>query len=58
MLLPDVAAAVPSDPAIASTAIRTIAPHETGGNVDIKQLTAGATLYLPVYHPGEIVLGG
>ena len=48
------AAAVPSDPAIASTAIRTIAPHETGGNVDIKQLTAGATLYLPVYRPGGL----
>ena len=54
VLLPDVAAAVPSDPVIASTAIRTIAPHETGGNVDIKQLTAGATLYLPVYQPGGL----
>lgn len=54
VLLPDTAAAVPSDPAIASSAMRTIAPHETGGNVDIKQLTAGATLYLPVYQPGAL----
>ena len=54
VLPPDRASAVPSDPAIAATAIRTIAPHETGGNVDIKQLTAGTTLYLPVYQPGAL----
>ena len=54
VLPPDAAAAVPDDPAIAAAAIRTIAPHETGGNVDIKQLTAGATLYLPVYQPGAL----
>lgn len=51
---PSAGAAVPSDPAIADSAIRTIAPHETGGNVDIKQLTAGATLYLPVYQRGGL----
>jgi len=54
VLPPDATAAVPADPAIASTAVRTIAPHETGGNVDIKQLTAGATLYLPVYQKGAL----
>ena len=54
VLPPDAASAVPSDPAIAATAMRTIAPHETGGNVDIKQLTAGATLFLPVYQPGAL----
>lgn len=54
VLPPDAAGAVPSDPAIAAKAFRTIAPHETGGNVDIKQLTAGATLYLPVYQPGGL----
>ena len=54
VLLPDTASAVPSDPAIAATAMRTIAPHETGGNVDIKQLTAGSTLFLPVYQPGAL----
>jgi len=54
VLLPEPASAVPGDPAIASTALRTIAPHETGGNIDIKQLTVGATLYLPVYQPGAL----
>lgn len=46
--------AVPTEPGIASKAIRTIAPHETGGNMDIKQLTAGTTLRLPVQVPGGL----
>lgn len=54
VLLPEPASAVPGDHAIASTALRTISPHETGGNIDIKQLTVGATLYLPVYQPGAL----
>jgi formamidase len=51
-LPPDKAGAVPSTEPIASTAFRTIAPHENGGNFDIKQLIAGSTLYLPVWVPG------
>lgn len=54
VLLPDVTDAVPQTASIASKAIRTIAPHETGGNVDIKQLTAGTTLRIPVYTPGAL----
>ncbi len=54
VLLPEAAGAVPADPALARTAVRTIAPHETGGNVDIKQLTKGTTLRLPVYVPGAL----
>ena len=54
VLAPDAASAQPADPAIAANAFRTIAPHETGGNMDIKQLTVGATLYLPVYAPGAL----
>lgn len=54
VLLPDATGAVPSTPAIAQTAMRTIAPHETGGNVDIKQLTKGTTLRMPVYVPGAL----
>lgn len=54
VLPPNLKCAVPSDPEIASTAIRTIAPHETGGNVDIKQLVAGSTLYLPVDVEGAL----
>ncbi|MCC7372390.1 MAG: acetamidase/formamidase family protein [Chloroflexi bacterium] len=53
-LPPDPTAAVPRDPAIASTALRTIPPREIGGNLDIKQLTAGTTLLIPVYQPGAL----
>jgi formamidase len=54
VLLPDANGAIPSDPAIAKTAMRTIAPHETGGNLDVKQLTKGTTLRMPVYVPGAL----
>ena len=54
VLLPDTADAVPREPGIAAKAVRTIAPHETGGNVDIKQLTAGTTVRFPVYTPGAL----
>ena len=39
-------------------ALRTIPPRETGGNFDIKQLTAGTTLLLPVYTPGALFSSG
>jgi formamidase len=51
---PEPAGALPADRAIAAAAFRTIAPHENGGNMDIKQITAGSTLYLPVYVPGAL----
>jgi formamidase len=54
VLLPDAKGAIPSDPAIAATAMRTIAPHETGGNLDVKQLTKGTTLRMPVYVRGAL----
>lgn len=54
VVLPDATDAVPLDPGIAAKAMRTIAPHETGGNVDIKQLTAGTTVRIPVYVPGAL----
>lgn len=54
VLLPDATGAIPANPAIAQTAMRTIAPHEVGGNVDIKQLTKGTTLRIPVYVPGAL----
>ena len=54
VLLPETTDAVPSDAGIASKAVRTIAPHETGGNVDIKQLTAGTTVRIPVYTEGAL----
>jgi formamidase len=55
---PDHTDAVPAYEPIASQAIRTITPHETGGNIDIKQLVAGSTLYLPVYVPGALFSTG
>lgn len=54
VLLPDVVDAVPSDAGIAASAMRTIAPHETGGNLDVKQLTAGTTIRFPVFAPGGL----
>lgn len=51
---PDADGALPATAAIAGHALRTISPHETGGNFDIKSLTAGATLYLPVQVPGAL----
>jgi formamidase len=58
VLPPDPAGAVPDEPRIATRALRTIAPHENGGNFDIKQLVAGSTLYLPVYVPGALLSVG
>jgi len=54
VLGPDAIGAVPSDEPIALTALRTIPPRETGGNLDIKQLAAGTTLLLPVFQEGAL----
>jgi len=54
VLLPDALSAVPADPAIATAARRTISPTRLGGNVDIRQLTAGSRLYLPVEVDGAL----
>lgn len=54
VLRPDPQSAVPGEPGIATTAARTISPTEAGGNVDIKQLTAGTRVLLPVWVPGAL----
>ncbi|MDB5820611.1 MAG: Formamidase [Rhizobacter sp.] len=54
VLLPDASMAVPTSGAAATHGLRTIPPRETGGNLDIKQLVAGTTLYLPVYAQGAL----
>jgi formamidase len=58
VLPPEARGAVPAAEPIASEALRTIPPRETGGNFDIKQLTAGTTLLLPVYTPGALFSAG
>jgi formamidase len=57
-LLPDPEGAVPADEAIAREGLRTIPPRETAGNIDIKQLSPGTTVLLPVYAEGGLVSTG
>jgi formamidase len=56
--LPDVKHAVPSTGAAASEGLRTVAPRETGGNMDIKQLTRASRLILPVDVHGALLSVG
>jgi len=58
VLPPSPASAVPSDPGIAGEALRTIPPREQAGNVDIKQLSAGTRLFIPVDTPGALFSAG
>src|ERR687892_1909833 len=57
-LPPDPTDAVPDDEPIASEGLRTVPPRETAGNIDIKQLTPGVTMLLPVYAEGGLVSTG
>jgi formamidase len=45
---PDTAGAVPSRGPAATEGLRTLPPRENGGNFDVKQLTKGSKLLLPV----------
>ncbi len=54
VLPPERIGAVPAREPIASEGLRTIPPRENGGNLDIKQLSAGARLLLPVFVPGAL----
>ncbi|MGC2525118.1 MAG: acetamidase/formamidase family protein [Stellaceae bacterium] len=53
-LPPEAQGAVPGSEPIASEALRTIPPRENGGNLDIKQLSKGARLLLPVFVDGAL----
>jgi formamidase len=53
-LPPDPAGAVPADPRLAAEGLQTIPPRETGGNLDIKQLSEGTTLLIPVWAEGAL----
>jgi formamidase len=54
-LLPDPRSAFPADEPIASQGLRTIPPRENGGNLDVKQLTRGTTVWFPVFAPGGLL---
>lgn len=55
---PNPAEAIPAEEAIARTGLVTLPPREFAGNVDIKHLTAGATLRIPVYVHGALFSTG
>ncbi len=55
---PDATDAVPAREPIASEALRTTPPRGNGGNLDVKQLIAGTTLYLPVFVEGGLFSTG
>ena len=54
---PDTAGAVPGG-ACGLTGLRTLPPRENGGNFDVKQLTSGSRLILPVFVPGALFSTG
>jgi formamidase len=58
VLPPSAASAVPSSPHIAAHGLRTTPPREQGGNMDIKQLSKGAHLLIPVDTPGALFSTG
>jgi formamidase len=45
-------------PMAARNGLRTLPPRSNGGNMDIRQLTAGSVLRLPVYVPGALFSTG
>jgi formamidase len=57
-LAPDADGAVPAAGRAASHGLRTLPPRENGGNFDVKQLTRGARLLLPVNVEGALFSTG
>ena len=58
VLPPSPASAVPAEPRLAAEGLRTVPPREQAGNVDIKQLSKGARLLIPVDTPGGLFSAG
>jgi len=54
VMLPEPRSAIPASEPIASEGLRTIPPRETGGNLDVKQLVKGTSVYLPVWTAGAL----
>src|ERR671916_1084995 len=57
-LPPEPADAVPAGETLANEGLRTIPPRETAGNIDIKQISPGTTVLLPVFTEGGLVSTG
>jgi formamidase len=51
---PEPRSAIPATEPVASQGLRTIPPRETGGNLDVKQLVKGTSVYLPVWTEGAL----
>ncbi len=58
VLVPGADGAVPASGPAAAEGLRTLPPRENGGNFDIKQLTKGAKLLLPVFVDGALFSTG
>ena len=56
--LPDPEFAIPSAEPLAREALRLVPPRENGGNMDVRQLTAGSKLTLRVRVPGGLFSAG
>jgi formamidase len=53
--LPTADGAVPTNEAVAREGLRTYPPRETGGNLDIRQMTPGVSIFIPVWVEGALV---
>lgn len=58
VLPPDSDGAVPGLDPVATDGLRTIPPRENGGNMDIKQMTAGTAVRFPVFVDGALFSAG
>ncbi|MQF69081.1 acetamidase/formamidase family protein [SAR202 cluster bacterium AD-804-J14_MRT_500m] len=57
-LPPDVGGSVPESGIVAKYGLRTLPPRENGGNFDVKQLSKGSKLFLPVGVEGALFSTG
>ena len=57
-LPPSAEGAITRNPTIDGEALRTMPPREHGGNFDTKQMTAGTTVYFPVWTEGALFSAG
>ena len=57
-LPPSADGAITRNPTIDGEALRTMPPREHGGNFDTKQMTAGTTVYFPIWTEGALFSAG